>query len=252
MNQPTVMIPSNSRLVSLFRGYSRGASTMGILVGASVLVGWLLDIPFLKSVIPGLFAMKVNTALCFILAGVALGLLENEAATPPLRRIGQACAAMVSLMGLLTLSEYLFGWDLGIDQFLIEELPGAVGTSHPGRMAPNAAASFVLIGLAMLLLDVETSRGSRPAEFLAFATATISFLALAGYLFPVTSLGLDHDVSTERISTGITRLDAAADAGSAELDPQAPRRAARRHDRGRKPTRQRQHFHARLPIQEKS
>jgi signal transduction histidine kinase len=79
MNQPTVMIPSNSRLVSLFRRYSRGAGATGILVCASVLVGSLYNIPLLKSVIAGLFAMKVNPALCFILAGVALGLLENEA-----------------------------------------------------------------------------------------------------------------------------------------------------------------------------
>src|SRR3990172_9448376 len=102
MIQSTITIPSNSQIVSLFRSYSRGASAIGILVGASVLVGWFLDIPFLKSVIPGLFAMKVNAALCFILAGVvALGLLGNEAAPPPLRRIAQACVAMVSLIGLL-------------------------------------------------------------------------------------------------------------------------------------------------------
>src|SRR3990170_4963989 len=105
MIQSTITIPSNSQIVSLFRSYSRGASAIGILVGVSVLVGWLFDIPLLKSVIPGLFAMKVNAALCFILAGGALGLLGNEAAPPPLRRIAQACAAMVSLIGLLTLSE---------------------------------------------------------------------------------------------------------------------------------------------------
>ncbi len=75
------MIPSNSQLVSLFRSSSRGASTMGILVGVSVLVGWLLDIPLVKSMLPGLVTMKVNTALCLILAGVALRVLENEAAT---------------------------------------------------------------------------------------------------------------------------------------------------------------------------
>ena len=81
MNQPSVTIPSNSRLVSLFPRYSRGASATGILVGASVLVGWLLDIPLLKSVIPGLVTMKANAALCFILAGVALRVIENEEAT---------------------------------------------------------------------------------------------------------------------------------------------------------------------------
>ena len=159
MVQSTVTIPSNSKLVSLFRGYSRGASAIGILVGASVLVGWLFDIPFLKSVLPGLVTMKANAALCFILAGVALRLLENEASPPRLRQLAQALAVIVSSIGLLTLCEYFSGWDLGIDQLLIEEPLGAVHTLQPGRMAPITAVSFVLIGFAMLLLDVETSRG---------------------------------------------------------------------------------------------
>jgi len=36
MIQPAITIPFNSNLVSLFRGYSRGASATGILVGASM------------------------------------------------------------------------------------------------------------------------------------------------------------------------------------------------------------------------
>ncbi len=185
MVQSTVTIPSNSKLVSLFRGYSRGASAIGILVGASVLVGWLFDIPFLKNVLPGLVTMKVNTALCFILTGVGLRLLENEASPSRLRHLAQALATIVSLIGLFTLSEYLSGWDLGIDQLLIEEPAGVVIASLPGRMAPITAVSFVLIGFALLLLDIETSGGSSPTEFLALTTAAISCFSFAGYLFGI-------------------------------------------------------------------
>ena len=212
MNQPTVMIPANSRLVSLFPRYSRGASATGILVGASVLVGWLLDIPLLKSVIPGLVTMKANTALCFIVAGVALRLLENEAAPPPLRRVAQGCAVTVSLIGVVTLSEYLFGWDLGIDQLLIEESSGAVLASLPGRMAPVTAVSFLFIGFALFSLHVKTSRGAAPAQFLALATAAISFFSFAGYLFSVdffhgiasyTAVALHTPVTFFALSAGV-------------------------------------------------
>lgn len=71
-----------------------------------------------KSVLPGLVTMKPNTALAFVLAGVSLWLLRREEADQRARRIAGACAFLVALVGLLTLGEYLAGWNLGIDQLL--------------------------------------------------------------------------------------------------------------------------------------
>lgn len=62
---------TNSRLVSSFRYLSYASSTTVILVGCLVLVGWILDIATLKSVLPTLVTMEANTAVVFILAGVA-------------------------------------------------------------------------------------------------------------------------------------------------------------------------------------
>ena len=49
-------VPSRLRLVSRVGSYA------AILVGILALVGWLLDIPALKSVFPGLTPMKPLTA----------------------------------------------------------------------------------------------------------------------------------------------------------------------------------------------
>jgi hypothetical protein len=54
-----------------------------VLVGSLVLLGWTLDFVPLKSVLPGWVPMPANTALAFVLAGVALMLVRMEPAQSP-------------------------------------------------------------------------------------------------------------------------------------------------------------------------
>ncbi len=168
------------------RSLSQAGSATAIVVGLLVLVGWISDIPSLKSVLPGLVTMKTNTALAFTLAGVSLWILQREQTSQSTRRIGQACAAVVALAGMLTLSEYVLDWDLGLDQLLLKESSGAVGTSHLGRMSPATALNFFLIGCALLLL--ETNRGIVPAQYLVLGAGVGSLIALVGYMYGVKSL----------------------------------------------------------------
>jgi methyl-accepting chemotaxis protein len=57
-------------------------------------------------------------------------------------RYAQILAAIVLGIGLLTLIQYGFGINLGIDQLLFKESATAVATSAPGRMAANTALNF--------------------------------------------------------------------------------------------------------------
>ena len=56
---------------------------------------------------------------------------------------------MVILVGLLTLSEYVFRTNLGIDQLLFKDL---AQLPFPGRMAHITAFNFFIAGLSVLLL----------------------------------------------------------------------------------------------------
>jgi signal transduction histidine kinase/CheY-like chemotaxis protein len=132
--------------------------------------------------------MRVNTALGFVLAGAALGLALTEPAARPVRRLGQLCASTVAALGLLTLGEHLFGWDLGIDQIVWRGTTGTAGTLTPGRMSPQTSLNFATLGLALLLLDSETRHGRRPCEFLTLTAALVSFLGLLGYAYGVQAL----------------------------------------------------------------
>ena len=181
-------VPATSPNADLSSSLTRGAAVLVSLLGAAVLSGWMFDIALLKWVPQGMVRMKANAAFAFLLSGVSLGLSVpgNGAGARTKERIGQGLALLVALLGLLTLSEYLFGWNLGIDQVLAREAPGAVKTSSPGRMAPNAALNFLLLGGALLLLDAR--RGEWIASFLALAAGAVAMLALMGYAYAADSL----------------------------------------------------------------
>jgi PAS domain S-box-containing protein len=132
------------------RGLALLLSVLVAALGASVLAGWALNVTVLKSIVPGGVTMKPNTALAMLATGIALALLSTRDVSKGARLFATVVGCGVMALGTLTLAEAFFGWDLGIDQWLFREAPGAVETASPGRMSPPAAFSFVLTGIAML------------------------------------------------------------------------------------------------------
>ncbi|MBW4576092.1 MAG: response regulator [Aphanothece sp. CMT-3BRIN-NPC111] len=181
-------IHSGFSLLRTLKPLSQIASAIAILIGSLVIIGWIYNIAILKSFLPGLVAMKANTALNFILAGVSLWLSQTKQTGKSgrvKRYIMQACASIVLLVSGLTLTEYLFDWDLGIDQLLFKEPVGTVGTFAPGRMALNTTSCFLSDGLALLVLDWKTRRGHRLSHWFALLPALVALVTLIGYIYDV-------------------------------------------------------------------
>lgn len=149
-------------------------------LATSVLIGWAFNIPFLKSVLPGLATMKPNTAISFLFTGLGLWRLQN-ATTTRQKRFAQVCSIIIVLIGLLTLGEYVFGWTLGIDQFLF--IDTAVPTTETLRMSEAIAIGLTLLGCSLFLLI--SNRHHRIVQILALLVLGIGLLAFAGYLFNV-------------------------------------------------------------------
>ncbi len=164
-----------------FRPDLRGSlAASAAAIGVLILVGWALDLAILKSVVPGLIAMKPNAALGFVLAGSAIAAIPREGRAP---RASTGLAGAATAIGAATLLEYFLGIDLGIDQVLWREPPGSVGSLAPGRMHPMTAFDFVLIGVATLCLAGD--RWHRVAHSLALVAALVAGSALTGYLYGV-------------------------------------------------------------------
>jgi sensor domain CHASE-containing protein len=123
--------------------------------------------------------MQYNTALCFMLAGGALlAYLRGR-----LRLAVPLLGAMVMVIGLLTMGEYIFGRDLGLDQllfrsYLVERI------SHAGRMSPASCSCFTLVGLALIVARARRWRSSMPVVgALSSVVMSIGLMAVLGYAF---------------------------------------------------------------------
>ncbi len=191
------------------------AWTLGALVaavGVVVLVGWALDVAALKTVLPGLASMKVNTAIGFVAGGGGLALVvarPNAAGWLPLHR---AMAFAIAALALLTLIEYAAGFDFGIDELIVAD-PGAPPNTYPGRMSVITAADFILFAAALGLVGAR----SRPLQIAFLAVASLGLLvsvcALVGYAFgvpvlyaplPASSIGLHTAFAFALLFFGIT------------------------------------------------
>jgi diguanylate cyclase (GGDEF)-like protein/PAS domain S-box-containing protein len=168
--------------------YCRASVIVVLAMACLVFYGWAFHISSLMSVFPGLVTMKANTAVGLAFAAISLWLLL-PGESPHLRgHFARLLALVVILIGVITLCEYIFVLDFGIDQLLVKDPNGSLGTSSPGRLAPMTASAFVTIGLALILLDWKTRRGRSPAQLLSLWTGLIALMAFCGYIYHASAL----------------------------------------------------------------
>jgi PAS domain S-box-containing protein len=123
-----------------------GSAVFVIALGLTVLAGWFSHTPALVQVLPQLPPMMRNTAACFMLCGLALLMVALRSPRWPL----VVCAGIVSAVSVLTIVEYVFGVNAGIDELLGPSYI-AVKTSSPGRMSQAASICFALGSTGLLL-----------------------------------------------------------------------------------------------------
>ena len=170
-----------------------------MLGGIAVLLGWMFDIPSLTQPIPTVASMKVNTAIGLALAGLCLRL--RVAGIHPYAAVILGC--FVVLLGVITLSQDVFGYSAGIDELLARD-PGAVSTFSPGRMSPTTAFCFALLGTALM-----TTTRDAPAWLSQGPAITAMFVAgaaVVGYLYDFRALYGVGIYTTMAVHTSILLL----------------------------------------------
>ncbi len=89
---------------------------------------------------------------------------------------------IVATLGALTLSEYLFRIDLGIDQVFFRDLEVPVAGLFPGRLTPTGAVSLLFLGCGLLMLAWKRKAGLQPSEFLGLVVILDGMFGLFDYI----------------------------------------------------------------------
>ncbi len=174
------MSAASSELAARMTQASRFIAWSTIFIGASTLLGWITGSIALQTWLISPITMKAITALCFVIAGVALLLL-----LPGERGwrawTGQGLAVAIAALAWLSVVQYVLDVSLGIDSFLIQERLGPFSGPYPGRMASITAVGFLCLGGALFGMRPGGWRWA-PRSLLAILTGLTGIMGLHGIL----------------------------------------------------------------------
>ena len=170
------MLDPRWRRLARVRLYCNASCIAAISAGCIILCGWIFHNELLKSALLRLGSVEVSTALGLILLGASLWLLLPD---PPRREYRYAGLLLGSLAGLAGASAL-------ISHLFLRHAGGVLGTFS--RMPPITAMTVVALGLALLLLDEETTKGWRPSQLLSLWGAFVATVSLSGYINEATAI----------------------------------------------------------------
>jgi signal transduction histidine kinase len=149
-----------------------------ILAGATALSGWYTHNTHLFHLFIGDVPIRYNSALCYLSLGIALVALDRS-----YQITSYVAGCFVTLIGGLTVLQYIFNVNLGIDEMFFKSYY-SINTSSSGRMSPHAATSYFSSGLAILFLSKKPISLERAqlAIIVGIIPLVVGALSLIGHL----------------------------------------------------------------------
>lgn len=176
-------ISRSPALAHFLREFARWTGIGVAAFGLLAVIAWHAHWRPVLQVLPGTKPMQYNTALCFIVIGIGLHLVNTGR-----ERIAIWFGAVVAGFVSLNLFEHLASLDLGVDELFLRPYFDA-GYAHLGRISPLGSVCFLLSSVSIILSGAKKRTHARltAAGFLSCVVGVISFLALLGYAFGITA-----------------------------------------------------------------
>ena len=167
-----------STFTFIHRWITRICALLVLAGGVVSALGWITGMPRLADWFNNGISIKFNPSLCLIIVGI--GVLFG-AYYPRYSRIVRVLGGLAAFIAAATLLQTALGVNFGVDTLFFNEAPGASATLAPGRMGVPASTAFILLGTALILGTLKSSR--HVAAMLGVTTLCIALLSLVGYAF---------------------------------------------------------------------
>ncbi len=138
MNRLTAII--NTKILGIFT----------ITVSLLMIAGYPFGIPVLENSL-SINTMPFNAAICFFLCGIVTLLINQRKMHFGMKVSASVLACIVLLIASVSLCQYIFQWDAGIDQ-LFRKARISTSQEHPGRMDQVVCSLFIVAAMFFLLM----------------------------------------------------------------------------------------------------
>lgn len=165
----------------MYQKIIRTAAFINIVICTITILGWVLDINILKSFINGTAPMKLNSAITFILLSFAMLTIRSNGCSP--LHIGLVGASFI--IPFLTVLQYMFACDFGIDQAFYNDPYSSSFGLFPGRISQVTALSFLILGLGILMARSKSIYLKLISQGGFHAVTLAGCIALIGYIYKV-------------------------------------------------------------------
>lgn len=167
-----------------YRTAALTVSALIVLLGLCAIAGWLLEVEVIVSVVPEFPAMAFNTALCFILSGLALaGSVSTKRRLNISASVFSVAVISITLIRfseILTLGRTSHFVDRILTNLLVsQEFSDLIG----GGMGPNTALIFLIGNIALFAtLNWKDERAALIQELTSYVAITLGMIAFAAYI----------------------------------------------------------------------
>jgi signal transduction histidine kinase len=175
---------SDPLFIKRFKAVSKALSAGVFFIGFLAIIGWQFDILILKRILPSLPVIAPNTSFSFTLIGLALFLFLDKKAGKFLYSLIFIFSSAVALVGFLTLLEYIFGLNFGIDNLLYSQKMGVSIV----RMSPQSAFNFLAVGISLFFFLRNTKKGMLVGQIIIVSAGLVSLFSLLGFIYNLSSL----------------------------------------------------------------
>lgn len=169
------------------------AKVFAIIIGVTailVIIGWVFDIGFLKSVSPSWVTMKFQTAAAFLLTAFILYFISEdfEGGTAVAGIVLPLSSFIIATFMLSLLTSALLGIRTGLEDLFVMEAGGTVKTPVPGRPSVPTIVDFILIATSGVVTVFHPDHLKSILAWLGGMIAVIGAVAFIGYLLDVPQL----------------------------------------------------------------